>query len=205
MISAFVESLLGLVDHLTKEGVNFDVEIQSGTLIHIARDKLARKAVSGKYTHILWLDSDMVFQPTLVEDLMDCGKDFVTAIAHSRRKPYASCLFQSVMPPARFEKYPNTPFRVAGCGMAACLIKTEILKAIFLRYGTCYTPMNNIGEDLAFCLRAEKDMHYEIWADPMVRVGHVGHVTIWPEDYDRMKEEIANYGDLKGDKKDGNA
>lgn len=196
VISDFMRCLIDLTMKLKDDGVNFDVKIQSGTLVHMARDKLARHAVNKGYTHVLWLDSDMIFEPSLLDDLMTCGKDFVTGIAHGRRKPFGSCLFKQIMPPVRFEEYPKSPFQVAGCGMAVCLIKTSILKSVFLANGTCYTPMNNIGEDLAFCERARK-LGFEIWAEPMVRVGHVGHIAIYPGDEERWKDEISNYGEVK--------
>ena len=87
----FVESLLKLTRRLSEDGVDYEVAIQGGTLVHVGRDKLALKAIGGDYTHVLWLDSDMVFTEDLFDDLMDSGKDFVTGIAHARREPYPSC------------------------------------------------------------------------------------------------------------------
>ena len=73
----FVKSLNALTIHLCREGWNFNVEIHSGTLVYFARNRLASKAINEGYTHILFLDSDMVFDENIVETLMFCGKDFV--------------------------------------------------------------------------------------------------------------------------------
>ena len=70
----FMKSLLNLCQHLQREGIRYHTEILSGTLIYLARNKLASKAVCENFTHILFLDSDMVFDETVVETLCFCGK-----------------------------------------------------------------------------------------------------------------------------------
>jgi hypothetical protein len=52
--------------------------------------------------------------------------------------------------------------------------------------------MRELGEDLAFCKRAT-DMGYEIWAEPSVKLGHIGHITIYPEYEELYRSSI--YGD----------
>ena len=94
----FVESLLKLTKRLSEDEVDYEVAIQGGTLVHVGRDKLALKAISSDYTHVLWLDSDMVFTEDLLDGLMFSGKDFVTGIAHARREPYPSCIFTEIFP-----------------------------------------------------------------------------------------------------------
>lgn len=194
MHTEFVKCLNALLIRLTQQGIPFDVNVCSGTLVYIARDKIACQAINKDYTHVLWLDADMIFPPTILEDLQDCGKDFVTGVAHSRRPPYASCLFSRMDDLSHLERYdsmnyPDQPFEVAGCGFACVLIKTEILKAVQLEYKTCFLPELQWGEDLTFCKRA-RAMGYRIYADPCVRLGHIGHDIIWPEDYQRYMDRL---------------
>lgn len=47
-----------------------EVVISTSSLIYDARNQLARKAVEGGYDRVLWLDSDMVFNPDMVERFM---------------------------------------------------------------------------------------------------------------------------------------
>lgn len=190
----FVESLLGLTRRLTADGVPYDVVIESGTLIYAARDRLASRAVNSEtYSHVLWLDSDMVFGDSIVEDLQFCGKEFVTGIAHGRRSPFLSCLFKSLDLSAlerwKLEEYPSEAFEVAGCGMACVLMKTQILKDVFMKFNTCFMPLLSYGEDTSFCKRAVS-LGYHIFAEPTVRLGHVGHITIWPDSCERYSDEI---------------
>lgn len=177
----FVESLTNLIRRLDADKTEYDVEFKGGTLVYVGRDKLAEKAISDGYSHVMWLDSDMVFNEDIVSDLMDSRKDFITGIAHSRRYPHPSCIFTDMKPiPQTFKgEYPGDVFRIAGCGMACALMKVEVLKAVRMAHGTCFFPTQALGEDLAFCKRVT-DCGYEIWADPHVQVGHVGQSVIYP-------------------------
>jgi len=183
MYHGFVDSLTKLIMRLKDDDVDFDVDIRSGTLVYHAREQLAAKARIENYTHVLWLDADMMFTDDLFDDLSFHEKDFVTGICHSRRPPYCSCVFSRITPEVeRYTNstYPESLFKVAGCGFACVLISTEVLRAVKQKFGVCFLPTAALGEDLAFCDRAIQ-CGYDIWADPATRLRHVGHVEITPE------------------------
>ena len=92
----FVKSLVDLEAELNRKKITHKVEILSGTLVYIARNKLAQKAVNEGYTHVLWLDSDMVFNNQVVDDLQFCGKEMVCGAFVSRRPPYGPCVYTSI-------------------------------------------------------------------------------------------------------------
>jgi len=188
----FVKSLIGLCRKLDEEGIEYDVKVHGATLVYYGRDALAHAAIEGDYTDVLWLDADMVFQDTLVEDLQFSGMPFVSGIAHGRRPPHQSCLFTEIYPSvSRFTEYPSNTFKVAGCGFGCVLMKTEILKKVWNRHGTCFFPTRELGEDLAFCQRATEG-GVEIWAEPSVRLGHIGHIAIYPEYRELYKNSFEN-------------
>lgn len=190
----FVECLTGLIGRLKDDGVNFDVWICKGTLAHVARDKVACKAINEGYTHVLWLDADMIFPPDLLDDLRFCGKDFVTGLACSRRPPFVLCVFNHVSDEKgcvayRLPDVPDEAFEIQGCGFACVLISVEILKAVMTEYKTCFLPMKIYGEDLAFCVRA-RELGYRIFCEPSVRLGHIGHNAVWPGEHERYMETL---------------
>ena len=178
----FVKSLIGLTSSLR---CNYEVAIQSGTLVYMARDKLANKAINENFDSVLWLDSDMIFQPSILEDLQDSGKDFITGVYHARRPAFNSCIFEKIDLDSfkSCERYPNNIFRVEGCGFGCVLISTAILRHVMSTYKTCFMPIKDYGEDIAFCLRA-RDLGYSLYCDPTVICGHIGHVAIYPEDHE---------------------
>lgn len=187
----FMERLLKLIESLNERGVDYEVKIKSGTLVYLAREELTAYAINEGFTHTLWLDSDMVFEEETFDDLYDTGKDFVCGIFHARRPGHQSCIFKNLTPPDRYrwDEYPTDTFRIKGCGMACTLVKTDVMKAVREHFGTCFTPAFALGEDLAFCKRAD-EMGIEIWCEPTVRVGHIGHIAIYPEDEGRFLNNL---------------
>lgn len=194
----FVECLTKLIRRLDADGVNFEVVYQGGTLVYVGRDRLAKMAIDKGFSHMLWLDSDMIFTEELLDNLMESGKPFVTGIAHGRRPPHMSCLFKSVWPVVdrwTGHDYPHETFKVGGCGMACVLIKTEIVQKVYETHGTAFYPMRELGEDLAFCKRAV-ELGYEIWAEPRAWLGHIGHITVYPDYEDVYQDSIQGFKEV---------
>lgn len=176
----FVVSLSKLQSELSRRHVAYDVEIIAGTLVYYARNRLANKAINEHYTHVLWLDSDMVFNEQVVDDLMEVGKDMVCGAFVSRRPPYGPCVYTSIEKNhvTQVKDWGLKPFRVDGCGFATVLTSVDMLQAVTQKFGTCFQPTDYYGEDLAFCWRV-KQLGYEIWCEPTVRVGHIAHVPVY--------------------------
>ena len=179
----FVKSLTDLRRKLDEDDINYEIAFQNSTLVYIGRDKLAKKAIDEGFSHVLWLDDDMVFKSDLLEDLMFCGKPFVTGLAVGRRAPHCSCVFKEVYPKVdrwTYQEYPPCPFKIAACGFACVLIERHVLEKVWTTHGSCFFPTRELGEDVAFCKRAV-DLGFEIWAEPTVKLGHIGQMVIYPE------------------------
>lgn len=184
----FVKCLTKLIMKLKSDGVRFDVEIISGTLVYSARDKLAKKAVNEGYTHTLWVDSDMIFTEDVLDDLMFSGNQFVTGIYHTRRPPHGSCIFKDIsldnISKYMGNDYPKNTFEIAGCGFGCVLIDVQIIKDVLMTYGEAFLPIHGLGEDIAFCQRVH-ELGYKMYCEPAVRLGHIGHIAIYPEDHEK--------------------
>jgi hypothetical protein len=63
-------------------------------------------------------------------------------------------------------------------------------------HGSCFFPMRELGEDLAFCKRAG-DLGFEIWAEPTVKLGHVGHLVVYPEQQEIYQNSVLNFDEVK--------
>ena len=176
----FVVSLSKLQSELSRRHVAYDVEIIAGTLVYYARIRFDDTATTENYTHVLWLDSDMVFNEQVVDDLMEVGKDMVCGAFVSRRPPYGPCVYTSIEKNkvTQVKDWGLKPFRVDGCGFATVLTSVDLLQAVTQKFGTCFQPTDYYGEDLAFCWRV-KQLGYEIWCEPTVRVGHIAHVPVY--------------------------
>ena len=176
----FMKSLTALERKLLKDGTDMGEEIISGTLVYIARNKIAQIAMNENFTHVLWLDSDMTFGDGIVDDLLFCGKDMVCGAFIGRRPMFGPCVYDDIseFPMKKVREFGTEPFRVEGCGFAMVLTKVDVLRKVRDKFGTCFTPTEKYGEDLAFCERA-KDVGTEIWCEPTVRPGHIAHIPVY--------------------------
>ena len=69
------------------------------SLVYDGRNKLAEAAISGKFDRVLWLDSDMRFEPELAEQLhadLDEGREFVSALYFSRKPPITPVIYKEI-------------------------------------------------------------------------------------------------------------
>ena len=195
-----VRCLMGLVGRLSAAGIAHEVQFKTGTLVYLAREALTARAIQGTYTHVLWLDADMVFEETIAEKLLESGREFVTGFYCQRRPPFASCAFTRLVP--RVERLegagtesgadgwagedPGRLVRIAGCGFGCALTRVEMLDDVYRHYGKAFTPSEQFGEDLMFCVRAQ-DRGYELWCDTSVRCGHIGHLIVRPDDAEGLR------------------
>lgn len=194
----FTACLIKLVEKLKESGIDYEIAIQGGTLVYVARDKLAFKAIDDGFSHVLWLDADMIFNEDVLDDLLFAGKSFVSAIYHGRRAPHLSCVFDQIYPDiVRYVDYPSNTFKIAGCGFGCVLVAVDILKAVRLKYGTCFFPTRELGEDLAFCQRVS-ECGYEMFAEP-IKLGHIGHIKIYPEYRDLYTDTIQGFNEVVND------
>jgi len=172
--------------------------ITCSSLVYDARNTLAKQAVTEGFDRMLWLDSDMDFNPDLLARLsedMDEGKELVSGLYFKRKAPvkpviykevgfYESKTDDTVTPVAvPYEDYPqDSIFPIAGCGFGGVLVTTDLIKRVGDKYGLPFSPIVGFGEDLSFCLRAS-ELGAELWCDSRVKMGHVGLGTITEETY----------------------
>lgn len=158
------------------------------SLIYHARTQLCRMAMEANADYVLWLDSDVVFEPDLMERLMEDiqGRDMVTAVYHGRRPGFRPVIWKTIttgLLPAstQVEQYDDYPedglFEVAGCGFGAVLMKTGVIRDVAETFHQTFGPIPGLGEDLSFCVRA-RNCGYTIWCDPALQVGHKGSMII---------------------------
>lgn len=74
----FVASLMAVVTTLPKEGIRVQVSMPSGdSLVHRVRNTVAREFLATDATHMLWLDTDLVFGVEDVKLLIESGHPLV--------------------------------------------------------------------------------------------------------------------------------
>ena len=179
-------------------GLQLSGEVQwtfsQSSLVYDGRNLLAETAISGGFDRVLWLDSDMVFDPYLflrLSEHLDLGREMISGLYVSRKQPMRPVIYSRTFlrqeedgrytPVAEtFADYPrDSLFRVAACGFGAVMMTAELLKEVRDRYGLPFSPMPGFGEDLSFCRRVE-ELGREIWCDSSIKLGHAG-MTVYTE------------------------
>ena len=188
----FLKSLLGL-----EKGSECEVALTMSSLIYDARNQLAHKAIDESFDRILWLDSDMEFDPDLMNRLhavLDEGHDMVSALYFKRKRPYVPVIYKALYCTQAkdgktehhadiYRDYPkNEVFEVAACGFGGVLMKTSLVKAVHEKFGLPFSPILGFGEDLSFCMRA-REIGRDIVCDSRIKMGHVAYSVITEETY----------------------
>ena len=198
MVSArFAQSLTTL-----KKVGQCTVSFLMGSLVYDSRNKLAGYAVDMEADYVLWLDSDMVFQPDTLERMIRVLDehpeiDILSGLYFRRGQPFTPVLYKKLELNAEgkteWEDYINIPdklFEVAGCGFGCVLMRADCLFGIAAKEGggTWFTPYLDCGEDCAFCIRA-KDNGYRIFCDPDIDLGHMAYTPVTKAFYKALNED----------------
>lgn len=174
------------------------VGFQVGSLVYNARNELARQAIKSEADWVLWLDSDMVFEPDLLKKMLKvCEEndiDFLTGLCFRRKPPYTPTLFDRLDKMEHGASYttimsvPEGRFKVGGCGFAGVLMSTDVLLSVAARFGgRMFDPLEGFGEDVSFCWRA-RQCGYEIWCDSGIELGHIGSMVVTREFFEAYSE-----------------
>ena len=176
-----------------------EIGFEVGSLVYNARNNLARQAVKSEADWVLWLDSDMVFGPDLLQRMLKvCTEndiDFLTALCFRRKPPYTPTLFDRLEKTDKGASYtalmsvPEGRFQVGGCGFAGVLMSMDVLLSVMAKFnGRMFEPIDGFGEDVAFCWRA-RQCGYDIWCDSDIELGHVGNFVVTRSIFEAYNEE----------------
>ena len=179
----FMESMVHL-----QEPEGTQLAVVKNTLIYSARNLIAQNAVKLDFDRVLWLDSDMVFEPDLllhlVDDL-DLGVDYVSGVYYMRRPNTHPVIYSDVRWKVGddglvetgceiFEPYPKDQmFEIAGSGFGCVMMSMNLLKLMVEKYGAPFSPLMGMSEDLTFCWRV-RQLGVKMYCDSRIKLGHVG-------------------------------
>jgi hypothetical protein len=191
MMTIYVKSLLALTDMLNKEGITWAWSSEYSSMVSDARemtlngnnrnDVNERRPFKGEITYdkILWIDSDIAFNPDDAMALIKSDKDIISGaylLASGEVTAYPKLLGQGYT--FNEVKEMTKPVQIAGCGFGFIAVKSGVFESLtrpwfqsaFVTDDNGFTfPM--MGEDLSWCKRVT-DNGYEIWFDPTIRVTH---------------------------------
>lgn len=205
----FLDCWSELMMYCAANGIQFLVSRKSSCNIYYVRNMCLgadlqrgkyQKPFDGKvdYDYLMWIDSDMVFNPQHFQKLLNHQKDIVSGIYMMEGgQAYATCRKMDVN---QFKEHGHFPFLaqkdlqelkeedledgllpVSYTGMGWMLVKNGVFES--MEYPWFRTKMLKYGdiqdftmEDAYFCLKA-KEKGFKVFVDPVVRVGHEKNVV----------------------------
>lgn len=182
----YVNSILRL-----SRTTNADIIHSAGSLVYAARNNFVQQAVEQNYTHLMFIDSDMVFNADALNVLLWHDKDVISGSIFTRVPPYKPCFYEKLRlgEPGEVICEPVKELQeglqeVEGVGTAFLLIKTKVFKSIVEKFNVFpFQPITGYGEDLSFCLRARQCGH-KIFVDNDLIIGHIGKVVVTKSAYE---------------------
>lgn len=178
----FVNSLIGLITHSLRNGIDIVRIATYRDNITFARNKIATKAIENKCDYLLFLDDDMVFEKDLLIKLLEHKKDVVGGLAFLRNEPHEPSMFKlnndNVTYDPIFQWHTGALVECDAIGMAATLINTDVLEALkpisqaHNKIWGFYDNIGFLGEDLRFCFKT-RQIGCEIFCDTSQVVGHI--------------------------------
>lgn len=188
------------VERLGKKGIPFHrISTLGMPDVAKARNQIIEEFLGDKrYTHLMWIDSDMVWDPEAVEALIDLNVPVASCLVTKKGPPFDVTMFKLMLPDenskfmdtyfVRYGEYPmDRPFKIpnSGIGTAFMLIAREVIEKMEQPYFCGFVnPADKKlkGTDFYFCVQILKN-GYEVVYDPRPNVYHVGKCLFGVEDH----------------------
>lgn len=186
----FLQSLLMSVvmDTQQRRMVNGVLGVPTSILAH-GRNALCHQFLQSDDTHLLMVDTDMVFTLEDVYALLDADKPAIAGLYLSRHDNH---LVWSGEGHQQITEVPPYPIKLKAAGTGFLLVHREVLEKMradsddpWPWFGHDMILGVRAGEDISFCNRMAA-LGIELYGHGGVHIGHVGTTTLWPADHQEV-------------------
>ncbi len=181
-----VTSLVSNLINIAQNDIAPNLLFQVGGYVDINRNKLADRAIEGGFTHLMFIDADMIFPDDGIMRLLAHDKDIVGANYNVRLDPTSGefsgptvKMLVDGKPVSMLSKdFPTELFKCYALATGFLLIKTEVFSKLTKPWFDAWIEPNgqHHTEDIDFCRKAN-EAGFEVWCDPTIEMGHIGSYT----------------------------
>lgn len=183
--SETVTSLIGALDVIRANGVDYFLAVEVGGYVARNRNDLVNTAQKNGSTHIMFIDNDQTFRPSAIQRLIDNDKDIVCAPYNARPAPGGPLVSVIKLMDEKGNLRTDGSHqdfnlgkglvKVGGSGTGFMLIKLSVFDKLKKPYFVAYEEPDGTHhtEDIEFCVQARK-AGFDVWANTTIPIGHVG-------------------------------
>lgn len=190
--STYVKSLVKTVKYFSSVGITWELLNANSANLFAAREMTLEKVLTRQeedypifkvdYKKIIWIDSDMAWEPQDVMKLYNSDKDIITGVYYLG-KDQPAIYQEKWYPMSKEELYKSSQLEISGCGFGFIAIKKGVIESI--PRPVFYNKKEQaLGEDLAFCDKVS-DLGYKIWVDTTVNLGHSKNLVLYKDGFYR--------------------
>lgn len=144
-----------------------DIAAMRNSIVYSARDKGC--------SHLLFVDTDMLYPPDTVKRLLDHDLDIVGALTFKRYPPFNPIIMRGDKHKLQYVyPYDDGLMKVTATGTGCLLINMKVFDKIRKPYFKFQHTKKNgpVGEDVGFCYKAA-DAGFDIYVDTTVKTIHI--------------------------------
>lgn len=153
-----------------------EVKFEESIYVHNNRNRLAQYAIDNGFTHLFFIDRDMVLPDDMITKLLAHDKDVIGGKYNYRHLPLEPILADKRNGKTfLMELIPDKPFKLWAIGTGCLLIKTSVFEKVPKPWFE-YKLMDSgdfMSEDFTFCDKLEK-AGIEVWCSPEIPTAHIG-------------------------------
>lgn len=188
--AGFGQSLANLTSHFTASrytqgSKTIEVFCVAGSILPDVRHRLVAHALQWEATHLLWLDSDMMFPRDAANRLLSHNLPVVAVNYVRRNKPHLPTAFDGAAVATRDGDSGLHEVDHAGMGLMLTDARLyDILDLPYFHFDLSESGVGLTGEDVWFCRRLrERGVKLFVDQDVSQRVYHIGENAFHHRDY----------------------
>ena len=156
---------------------DFNFIIKEGAILHWNREHIVKAAIENNCTHLLFVDTDMYFEPDAIHRLLAREKDIVGVHSHAKTISSTTTVHMDAIKKSRIKiDHPDGFLTCDAVGTGFMLINLDVFKHISEPW--FFWESNDkgelvTGEDYWFCEKARK-AGFDVWVDLTIPIKHIG-------------------------------
>lgn len=199
VVSYYASSIFYLARVLEKSGITADIQLLSMSDLELSRSVLASRFLAEpSYTHLLFVDSDMSFEPKLIQRMLDFDEDFVSTICVRR-----GLNLERVIRHARQHPEESADVIMSRCSDYVGLIRgeTSAEEEARINIKSIGGFVNAIQTGMAVCLLKRRVLEEMVARGVVVTDGKPSAISPWPVPYYAFfhKEKISQSSSFSED------